>query len=488
MALLLAYPPNSMNTSTPLFLGIDLGTGGVRCLLVDSEGNVHSESRSDLESENVADATHPDRSEQSSIDWVAALDSALQLLEHRERIVAIAVDSTSGTVLPVDRATGEPLSNAILYNDRRAVAEADRCTEVLGQSISPTFGLPKILWLQKNLVHPRDTRYLHAADYLNEQLRGCEVATDFTNAMKSGANLDTLDWPDAIGSELGLPQSTLPRIVRPGEPLGHVSPNIAAQYRIPETAMIYAGATDSNAAFYASGAGGVGEWCHTLGTTLAIKGISDSKLHDPGGRLYNHRHPDGHWLPGGASNCGGEILKQRFAGQDLTALDEAARARSQTEHIVYPLARKGDRLPFAGDQIHGFVLGDEEDSIGCYLGCLEGVALVERLTIEMLEELGAPVGECIFATGGGARSDLWLQIRAEVTQRTMVVPACPESAFGAAILAAAGFLNQSVGETSRQMVRLEKRVTPTGDPAGIAYYEKKYTQLRKECDQRFNLS
>jgi sugar (pentulose or hexulose) kinase len=470
--------------SNPHYLGIDLGTGGVRCLLVDGRGSVVSESRCDLESENTADRERASYSEQSPEHWNKALNHALLHLDHLEKVVAIAVDSTSGTVLPVDASTGVPLHNALLYNDRRSGQEASRCTEVLGETISPTFGLPKILWMKNHLDLPERTRFLHAADYFNEQLTGTAVATDFTNAMKSGVDLDTLAWPEAIESVLGLPLSQLPEVRKPGDLLGLIDPGIAARFKISPSARVFAGATDSNAAFYASGAGKVGEWCHTIGTTFALKGISSQKIDDPQSRIYNHRHPDGHWLPGGASNCGGEILKQHFSGKDLARLDRAARERSTTDHLVYPLARRGDRLPFSGEEIDGFIVGDGEDEVGLYLGCLEGVAFIERLTIELLEELGATVGQTIFATGGGAKSDLWLQIRANVTGRTMAVPKSPESAYGAAILAAAGHLGQSVGETSRQMVRLEKKILPNQDPDLTTYYESKYERFKAECSKR----
>lgn len=476
-----------MSAAGPCFLGLDLGTGGVRGLVVDAAGVIVAESRVELAREQTADPGRAGWSEQDPADWEvalwAALDGLVSRLDAPEDVVALAVDSTSGTVLAMDGASGEVRSPALLYNDRRAGAEALQCSEVLGSAISATFGLPKILWLLRHADLPAGVRFVHAADYLNELLVGRPVATDFTNAMKSGVDLEVLAWPEEI-ERLGLSRGQLPEICRPAEELGLVAGPVAERLGLRPGTRVFAGATDSNAAFYGSGAGEVGEWCNTIGTTFALKGIASSRLHDPRGRLYCHRHPDLAWLPGGASNCGGEVLKHYFGGEDLAALDHAARERGTTEHLVFPLVRTGERLPFVGDEIEGFVLGDRDDRVGFYLGCLEGVAFVERLVLEVLAELGAPVGGVIHATGGGAKSATWLQVRADILQRELRVPACPESAFGAAVLAAAGHLGQSVGATSRQLVQIVDTHRPTADAERRDYYEKKYARFREECRQR----
>ena len=292
------------------FLGIDLGTGGVRCLLVEDDGSIRAETSRGLKNLNVA--TVGRGSEQDPREWIEVLEAALDELfadpAHRQ-VQAIAVDSTSGTVLPVAE-DGTPLGMAFLYNDMRAQEEAEQCAAVFGGSCSPTFSLPKILWMRAHMDLADDCLFLHAADYLNSWLAGTiEVPTDFTNAMKTGVDLKTEQWSEAM------PALRLPEVIAPGKRFGVLRPELQERWQLPPDIVLVSGATDSNAAFYASGAAAAGDWSTTIGTTLAVKGLSASRLDDPEARIYCHKHPDGTWLPGGASNAGGEIVRERFAGR-----------------------------------------------------------------------------------------------------------------------------------------------------------------------------
>jgi sugar (pentulose or hexulose) kinase len=467
---------------TALYIGIDLGTGGARCIMADAAGQVLATASATLTKENSA--SEPGHSEQRPADWIAALESAMDevitKVPSQGQVAAIAVDSTSGTVLAVD-SQGTPLTPALLHNDMRSTVEAHSCSEALGVPISPTFGLAKMLWLYRHADLPADARFVHATDFVNEWLCGRQVATDFTNAMKTGVDLETLSWPQSIES-VGLPVEMLPEIARPGEPLGLLRSELATRWGLTNDVTVVAGATDSNAGFYASGAAAIGEWCTTIGTTLAIKGVADRPVSDPAGCIYNHRHPDLHWLPGGASNAGGEILRHWFDPAEFADLDAAAATLGQSKQLVYPSVRSGERLPIADADFQPFHVGSRDDKVGAYLACLEGVGFVERWVYDRLAELGAPVGDVVFASGGGTRSDVWLQLRADILQKTVRVAECAESAMGAAILAAAGHRGVSVGEISRQMVRVEREFQPTTDEPRVAYFNTKYHQFKEHAE------
>ena len=200
------------------FLGIDLGTGGVRCLLVNESGEIISDVSCSLNKTNLSSV--PGHSEQDGKEWISILEDAFDELFsnplHRD-IQAVAVDSTSGTVLPVSP-SGVPLAPALLHNDGRALEEAQSCEQYFGGSCSPTFSLPKILWMQNNLELADNTLFLHATDFLNSWLAGhTNLPTDSTNAMKSGVNLETGDWQEK------LPQLNLPKVVSPGEIIGEIN-------------------------------------------------------------------------------------------------------------------------------------------------------------------------------------------------------------------------------------------------------------------------
>jgi sugar (pentulose or hexulose) kinase len=443
------------------YLGIDLGTGGVRALVVSEDGEVRASASSPLAQINLA--SEPGHSEQDSADWLRALKDVLTALTSEpalQEVAGIAVTSTSGTVVPAGG------GRALMHNDVRAREEGAE----LG--VSPTFSLAKILWMQR---HRKLTgRVLHATDFINDWLVGLPGPTDFTNAMKSGVDLETLDWPPGFAERY-----KLPAVVRPGTRIGAIQPTLHTHYQIPYCS-VYAGATDSNAGFYASGASGIGDWSTTIGTTLAIKGMCEDRIHDPQGRVYCHRHPDLAWLPGGACNAGGEILREHFPDADFAALDRETAARGPSEHVVYPLVRKGERLPFANPDAEGIILGDRSDRIGLYGGCLQGVAFTERWIYELLADLGADTSGRVATTGGGARSDYWLQLRADILQREVVVPAEPECAFGAAILAAAGHRDEPVADSAGRMVRIAKRFQPRQE----IDWNARYRRFRAVCAER----
>ena len=177
------------------FLGLDLGTGGVRCLLVSESGEILADISRSLSKINLSDVAG--HSEQDANEWISILADALDELFanplHR-KVQAVALDSTSGTVLPVTP-SGVPLAPALLHNDGRALEEAQSCEQYFGGSCSPTFSLPKILWMQRNLELADNTLFLHATDFLNSWLAGhTDIPTDSTNAMKSGVNHRTGDW------------------------------------------------------------------------------------------------------------------------------------------------------------------------------------------------------------------------------------------------------------------------------------------------------
>lgn len=455
------------------FLGIDLGTGGVRCLLVEDDGSIRAETSCALKNLNVA--TVERGSEQDPGEWIEVLETSLDKLfadSANRDVQAIAVDSTSGTVLPVAD-DGTPLGMALLYNDMRSQEEAEQCASVFEGSCSPTFSLPKILWMRAHMELPDDCLFLHATDYLNSWLAGTiEVPTDFTNGMKTGVDLETEQWSDAM------PELRLPDVITPGKRFGVLRQDLRKRWQLPTEVVLVSGATDSNAAFYASGAAAAGDWSTTIGTTLAVKGLSASRIDDPEARIYCHKHPDGTWLPGGASNAGGEIVRQRFAGR-MEELEAAAVGQKECKHLIYPSVRTGERLPFSSSSFVPFFEGDESDEVGVFLGCIEGVAFVEALVYELLESLGATVSDTIYATGGAAKSALGLQVRADLLQKTLCVPSHPNSAMGAAVLAAAGFLDRPVGELSRQLVAIETTV----DPRPASSLRDRFVEFRQRCQQ-----
>src|SRR5207237_6294697 len=138
-----------------------------------------------------------------------------------------------------------------------------------------------------------------------------------------------------------------------------------------------------------------------LGTTLVLKGVSADLITDPTGAVYSHRHPDGGWLPGGASSTGAGVLTELLPGADLDALDRIAHP---IDAVIYPITKTGERFPFVAPQAERFALGSIADDLHTYAAVLQGVAFIERLAFEHLQKLGADPVRSVSLTGGATRS------------------------------------------------------------------------------------
>lgn len=482
----------------PLLLGLDVGTQGARVIVCSESGAVVAQSSRPFGGDAAVAGLQPGWFEQRPEAWWEAAACALRdvadslkaLGRDSAEIRAIAVDSTSGTVLSVDSA-GEALRPALMYNDGRAEEEAQKCNNAasdlisrLGYRFGSSFGLPKVLWLARREPDTwrRTHRVIHASDYIVGRLTGDFSKSDSSNAMKTGYDLACSRWPTFISDSLGIEIDKLPEVVAPGEPIGCVSHGCAIETGLAPGTMVVGGVSDGTAGFVASGAASPGEWNSTVGTTLVMRGVSESLVKDEAGRVYCHRHPDGFWLPGGASNVGGECLAKLFPGEDYDELSRQIADRLPSGLLVYPLVRLGERLPFIDPHARGFVAGVHHGRRQLYAGYLEGVAFVERWCCELMGELGAVVGDTIYATGGGARSLEWMRIRASVLNKRLVRPAVAESAMGAAMVAASRTVFSSLSEASRAMVKYDARIDP--DNRLVEAYDEHYLAFREECASR----
>jgi sugar (pentulose or hexulose) kinase len=473
-------------------IGIDLGTQGACAVAVTADGQVLAKAYQRLSYEP---AGLPEGwFEQDPRDWWAAvaicLRDLMQQIPSQTRACGISVDSTSGTILPVDTA-GEPLHPAIMYNDRRSEALVQRVCNAgaelqtrLGYAFNPSFALPKLLWLEQERpeLRARTAHYLHAADYIVGRLSGEYTLSDTSNALKTGYDLQNFRWPDFIEEVLGIPRDKLPRVLLPGQRMAQVSKSAAVDTGLPEGTPIFAGATDGTAAQFASGASQPGDWNSTLGTTLVFKGISKALVLDEQGRIYSHLHPEGWWMPGGASNTGAEWITRDQPGADPALLDRAAREFLPSPLLRYPLCKQGERFPFIQPSARGFLVGAPREPAEIHAAGLEGVAMLERLAYEMMAQIGLEVGEKIFITGGGAHSAIWSEVRASLLGKVLVRPVVPETAMGAAVLAASGCWYGSLSQAASAVVKHGVVFEPR--PDWIQLYSDQYQDWKGELVRR----
>lgn len=477
--------------SRACFLGVDAGTQGVRVILADEQGKILgneeiSTFRRSQEAASYRVSQHPGNWWEATQECLTRLLSA-QPARLKDSIQSIAVTSTSGTVIPLDK-DDRPLNDAIMYSDTRQEAEGKLCRELalLHQpsgytGFNTSSGLPKMVWFVKN--HPEKAglikTWIHAADFLTGQLCGNFRVTDQTNALKSGYDLTAGAWPEYITTHLPLQESWLQDVVPSGTVLGPITKQLQVRWGLPPV-LVVAGMTDGCASQVASGAVRPGDWNTTIGTTLVIKGVTKQQILDPEGRLYCHRHPQGYWMPGGASNTGADWISEDF-GEDLEGMTRAASTLIPTGFSVYPLKQKGERFPFIAPAAKGFtdpaIAGREQ----LFTAGLEGVAFIEKLSYELAEALSGEEVAAVYSSGGGANSAVWMKIRANVLRRPVFKMSHTSGALGAAIAAASQVHFANLTDAAGAMTRPEKCFEPEDGLADAyrAQYEKFTDELIK---------
>jgi sugar (pentulose or hexulose) kinase len=285
---------------------------------------------------------------------------------------------------------------------------------------------------------PRAQRVLPVADAVLEALGAEPGATDWTNALRLGWDPLTLSWP--ADAEPLRRAGLLPEAVPPGTPAGQVTAHCAAQ-----GAWLVRGTTDGCALELAAGGIEPGRWTVSLGSTVTWRSVvtgETPELRLPRGAYLHRLRPDV-WLVSAAGNSGGGVLAALEPEADLTALDAAAAMPSGC--AAYPLARPGDRFPVADPRFGGFGLPERGDP-RLHAAILEGVSLVVRLGVDRLCAGGATPPRRLRATGGGARSPLWMRLLASALGRPVRSVPDAEPALGMALLAAATVTGAAPGD------------------------------------------
>lgn len=417
-----------------IFLGIDVGTSGVRACAIDAAGRTVASAAEPMPESSRGGAAI----EQNPADWWAALCSALAALRRSidlRLVRRIAIDGTSGTLLLID-AAGRPLTPGLMYNDARSRAEAAAIAKVAppeSGAHGATSALAKLLHLTGTGATVSAHRAVHQADWIAGRLAARHGVSDENNALKLGYDPVARCWPNWLGS-LGIAADLLPEVREPGAVIGTMAPLLAGELGFSADTEICTGTTDGVAAFIATRAAGIGDAVTSLGSTLTLKVLSDQPVFAPALGVYSHRLGD-RWLAGGASNSGGAALLVHFSRDEIAALSAELQPDQPTGLDYYPLPGPGERFPLNDPQMAPRLSPRPDDRRRFLQGLLEGVAAVEALGYRRLAELGAPAPRRVITVGGGAINSVWTQIRARVLGLPVAAIAEVDTAFGAALLA-----------------------------------------------------
>jgi hypothetical protein len=412
-------------------IGLDVGTSGVRAVAVDGAGTILGSGAAQL----PATLLQGSRREQSPEDWWNGCRTALDELSKVLDLAgarAIAVDATSGTILPVDN-HNRPLARARMYDDAdtgdlaakiKSLAPRESAAHGATSPVARALGWVKL---------PRLHCIIHQADWINGCLGATHWQTDENNALKTGYDPMARTWPAWL-KEFGLAPGLLPEVVPVGTPIGEVSGQAGIALGIPAGIPIVAGTTDGCATFLASGASRPGDASTALGSTLVLKVMCDRPIFAPELGIYSHRLGD-LWLAGGASNCGGKTLLQFFDQNQLTLLEAKMNPEKITGLDYYPLPSVGERFPVADAKFSPRLTPRPADDAQFLQGIYESLARIEQQGYARLHELGGPALLSVRHGGGGARSATWMKLRGASLGVELTPAWSEEAAVGAARLA-----------------------------------------------------
>lgn len=418
-----------------LSLGIDLGTSGIRSAVLDARGQVVSVAR------GTYPATDPDHID-ANVWWqgaAACLDAQITALKADgiapRDIKRIGCDGTSGSMVLTDAAL-TPMTRGLMYNTGGFDAQADAIA-ALAPDPHITRGInsaaARALCLMGEDTSNQAVHLLHQADFIAANLMGTGGYSDHNNALKTGFDPDGSGWP-AWFDDLGLSR-IVPQVLRAGAPARAIAPDIAVRFGLDADTMIHVGTTDSIAAFLAAAPLDVGAAVTSIGTTLAVKLLSDTRIDAPDIGLYSHRVGAG-WLVGGASNTGGGVLASLFTVAQMEQLSMRIDPAIASDLDYYPLLRAGERFPINDPALPPRMTPRPDDDATFLHGLFESIARIEARCYAQMAARGAPTPTSLVTAGGGAANPVWTAIRARVLGRDITQALHSEAAIGTARLIA----------------------------------------------------
>jgi xylulokinase len=493
-------------------LGIDVGTGGTRALLMEGDGADAGRITGSATHEHVAFASPCSGwAEQDPADWWRAAQLAIrELLQTTatpaEEIACIGLSGQMHGAVLLD-AANTVLRPALIWCDQRTAAEAAWLTETIGQArlieltsnpALTNFTLTKLLWVRAHEpeLWARFRFFLLPKDYVRLRLTG-ERAIDVAEA--SGTlllNVAERRWSAEMLAAAGLPASCLPPLYESQQIVGAITAEAAAVTGLKPGTPVIAGAGDQAAGAVGMGIVRPGDVSATIGTSGVVFAATGRPFLDPQARLHTfcHAMPDV-WHVMGVTQAAGLSLRwfrDRFGTRDASGdayaalTEEASQAPPGSNGALWAPYLMGERTPHLDPEARAALIGLTADHTRSHIvrAILEGVAFSLRDTLSIFAELRVPVRQ-IRLGGGGARSSLWAQIQADVYGRTVSrVEAEEGAAYGAALLAgvAAGAWS-SVAAACDAIVRIAAEVHPDATAAKVldrqyARYRKIYPALR----------
>ncbi len=473
-----------------LLLGVDIGSSGVKAVLLDPKRGITASARRDVS----IFTDHPGWAEADTAEWWAALAALVpELLERAHAassdIGAVAVSGMLPAVIFVD-GDGRALRRAILQSDARATEEIEELARQLadldllaltGSVLSQQSVAPTVLWLAR---HEPDvwakTRSVQGSyDWLARAL-GAVAHVEQNWAIESGLYRLDLEPIAAVTDATGLHWPVLFDVRVPGDVVGEVTKVAAAATGLRAGTPIVVGGADHVLSAYGAGLVEGGDCLIKLGGSTDVLVVSDDLFLDA--RLYLDAHPiAGKWLPNGCTATGGSLLRWEqalFGAVAMATLDDEAQASAPGALLALPYFL-GEKTPLHDPDLRGVLLGLNLTTTrgDIHRALLEAIAYGVRAHFDVFADRGLEVRR-VWVTNGGSKSRLWRQIIADVLDRDLLsIIDHPGASFGAAVLAGIGTGLIDEWRFVEGALGLGETISP--NPERRALYDERYRQYHE---------
>jgi xylulokinase len=468
------------------FLGLDIGTGGSRALLVDGAGRVRQAFTAPHEEMRME---RPLWAEQRPENWWDASQAAIQGVLRESGltgadVLAVGLSGQMHGLTLLD-ANNRVIRPALIWCDQRSQPQVDWINKTAGvafvvkSTANPMltgFTLPKLLWVRDHEPenYARVKKVLLPKDYIRFELTG-EYASDVSDASGTGL-FDVVNrrWALDLADRVGVSRDFLPPVFESSAVTGRIHARAAAATGLNEGTPVMGGGGDQAASAVGNGIVEPGIVSCTIGTSGVVFGHLKEPAYDPQGRVHTFCHAvEGAWHTMGVTQGAGLSLqwfRNQFApGANYDELTREA-AGADAEGLYWLPYLMGERTPHLDSLARGGWIGVTAKHMRADLirALIEGVSFSLKDCLDLVAGLGVDI-ESVRVSGGGAKSALWRQMLADIFDKRAVSLETQEgSAYGAALLAMPG----DVRETCRRVIRETESVEP--QPAEAERYAKKH--------------
>ncbi|WP_336057572.1 xylulokinase [Nitratireductor sp. CH_MIT9313-5] len=430
-----------------MYIGLDLGTSGVKALLIDDAQKIVGSANAPLE----VSRPHSGWSEQNPQDWLDATAEALSELKksHPAEMGKVSGIGLSGQMhgATLLDASDKPLRPCILWNDTRSHVEAaaldadPKFRKLTGNIVFPGFTAPKLAWVKSNEpdIFAATRKVLLPKDYLRLWLTGEHVSEMSDAAGTAWLDVEKRRWDASLLAATALDESHMPRLVEGTEVSGSLRRELCERFGFDNAPVVAGGAGDNAASACGAGTVAPGSAFLSLGTSGVLFAANEAYLPNPESAVHTFCHAlPGTWHQMGVILSATDSLNWlsgitgRSAGELTAALGENLKAPGRATFVPY---LSGERTPHNDAAIRGGFCGlsHQDDAAALTQAVLEGVAFAFRDNLEALKAAGTTLTRAT-AIGGGSRSRYWLKAIATALQIELDIPA--EGDFGAAFGAA----------------------------------------------------